>query len=95
MRLRRAENQQKKATKLYTIDDTPYVCNYVLNRKCNKKFCAKKGGPCMATLDKEYAMLDGNGNPVIADEAAMDEAADQWFHKEEKKHGKRTKSVPD
>lgn len=60
---------------------TAYLCDVSKNAACTKEWCVKVGGPCLATLDKKYAVRDEKGNPVIADDEDMCAAADRYFKK--------------
>lgn len=58
-----------------------YRCDPDKNVECEKGIgCCMQGGPCYCTLDKEYAMLNAQGNLIVED----------WFctpENEENPHG--------
>lgn len=62
---------------------TVYMCNPKKNTECSKTNCAYggHGGPCLRTLNREYAVVDAEGNPVVAapeDRDAPEEAWKEW-----------------
>lgn len=62
---------------------TAYLCNINSNAACTKEMCIKNGGPCMATLDPKYAWRDVHGDPIVADDEDMREAAHNYYKKED------------
>lgn len=61
------------------LKKTAYLCNIDKNAACTKEMCRINGGPCMATLDEKYAWRGADGQPIVADEEDMSEAADRYF----------------
>ena len=44
-----------------------YICSPDKNVQCRKRMCFTKGGSCELTSHPEYAIADGDGNPIKAD----------------------------
>lgn len=41
-----------------------YLCDPARNADCDKALCFERGGPCGATSDVRFALLDLLGRPV-------------------------------
>lgn len=46
------------------MSDKIYVCDPARNAACGKDLCFERGGPCGATSDVRFALLDLLGRPV-------------------------------
>ncbi len=44
-----------------------YFCDPKKAESCEKGWCFINGGPCMKTSTKEWAFLDENGEPSVAE----------------------------
>lgn len=44
-----------------------YLCNF--KRDYNRSpWCDKQGGPCFCTTDKNFALLQSDGKPIVIDQ---------------------------
>lgn len=46
-------------------DTVAYRCNPELNTECRKTGCFINGGECHATVEKKYAAIGENGQPLV------------------------------